>query len=62
MSKDKFPPISRELLEALERRFADRLPDTVVPEGKLGELVGQQAVLRFLRFEFNRQQQNVLET
>lgn len=63
--QDKLPPISLALVEALERRFPNRLP-TRHELGKLnnGELLfesGQCDVVRFLREEHQRQENADLE-
>lgn len=55
MQHPQFPPVDEQVLKALEARFPDRIPATVVGEGELGRLVGQQEVIRFLRFTFNEQ-------
>lgn len=55
MSNTQFPPVDEQALLALEARFPDRIPVAVVSEGELGRLVGQQEVIRFLRFQFNEQ-------
>lgn len=49
------PPVDEALVVALEQRFRDTIPTTVVSEGELGRLVGQQEVIRFLRHTFNEQ-------
>lgn len=49
------PPVDESLVKALEARFRDTLPSSVVGEGELGRLVGQQEVIRFLRHTFNEQ-------
>lgn len=54
--KQKFPPVPAALIDELERRFRDRIPDTVPTQDEVGVLVGQQQVVRFLRREFDRQQ------
>lgn len=55
MSKNEFPPVPLALIEELERRFADRIPDKVPDPSEVGVLVGHQQVVRFLRREFEKQ-------
>jgi hypothetical protein len=55
MSKPQFPVVPRELIEALEERFRDRIPDAVPDPAATGVLVGQQSIIRFLRREFTKQ-------
>ena len=54
-SKPPFPPVPLALIEELERRFRDRIPDDVPTQSEVGVLVGQQQVVRFLRREFTKQ-------
>lgn len=54
-SKKPFPPVPLALIDELERRFRDRIPDTVPTPEQVGVLVGQQEVVRFLRREFTKQ-------
>lgn len=55
MSKKQFPTVPKELIEALEERFPDRLPTSVIDHTGFAELVGNQVIIRFLRREFNKQ-------
>lgn len=56
MSKrNSFPPVPLALIEELEKRFPDRIPDDVQEHTSFAELVGQQKVIRFLRREFDKQ-------
>lgn len=61
MVKLKFPEVSKALLEELERRFPDRLPDGPVPLDTIRLLQGRVEVVRFLRIQFNLQNENILE-
>ncbi len=54
MSKP-FPPVPQALIDELEKRYRDRLPDKVPSREETGVLVGQQEVVRFLRREFDKQ-------
>jgi len=53
-----FPPVPKELLEELEKRFPDRVPD---PDVCSKESYGAVKVIRFLRAQFTLQQTNILE-
>ena len=46
---DSFPSVPKDLLEALEERFPDRLPDLSTPERDVWAQIGGIAVIRFLR-------------
>lgn len=62
MDNFKFPPVSKELLAELERRFPDRVPDN--PQEPLDNIrykQGQIALIRFLRTQFELQNRNILE-
>ena len=50
-----FPEVNEQVVLALEARFRDTLPTTVPSEGGMGVLIGQQAVIRFLRHTFIQQ-------
>lgn len=55
------PPISKELLETLERRFPDRMPDPHLTEAEIRFKQGQVSVVRLIRHQFDLQNQNILE-
>lgn len=59
MKSKGFPPISKALLEELERRFPDRVPDL---DKNLSLIHGQVSVVRLLRNEFDKQNKTVLES
>lgn len=61
MDNLKFPPIPKELLEALEKRFQDIAPDLQDSIDSIRFQSGQVSVVRFLRHQFNLQNQNILE-
>jgi hypothetical protein len=56
----KFPPVPQALLEELERRFPDRIPDSLCTDELLRKQ-GNVQVLRFLRKQFDIQNQTVLD-
>lgn len=57
----KFPLISKDLLEELETRFPDLMPDTKDSVDEIRFKQGQISVIRFLRSTFNNQTKTVLE-
>lgn len=61
MDKLKIPPISKELLEMLEVRFPDRAPDPGESIDAIRFKSGQVSVIRFLRHQFDFQNQTILE-
>lgn len=61
MSNNKFPLIPKELLEELEKRFPDRLPDKAVPYEDYILRQGAISVVRLLKHQFDLQNQNILE-
>jgi hypothetical protein len=61
MSKPRFPPISRELLQELESRFPDKMPDQEDTIDSIRFKQGQISVIRFLRTTFDYQNRNILE-
>jgi hypothetical protein len=61
MDKLKFPLVPKDLLEELEKRFADKAP---LRGAKIDDIMfdaGQVCVVRMLRHQFNLQNQNILE-
>jgi hypothetical protein len=60
MDNLRFPVVSKELLEELEKRFPDRLPDNPATQDQYLLKQGQVMVVRFLRHQFNLQNQNIL--
>lgn len=61
MDNLKFPPVPKELIEMLELRFPDRAPDVDDDLNVIRFKSGQVSVIRFLRHQFNLQNQNILE-
>lgn len=62
MSNKKFPIVTKELLDELEKRYPDRMPD--IESGGLDVVrykQGQVSVIRLLRKQFESQTMNVLE-
>ena len=61
MDNSKFPLVSKDLLDELEKRFSDRMPSGPVALEDYLFLQGQATVVRLLRHQFNLQNQNILE-
>lgn len=61
MDNLKFPPVPKDLVEMLELRFPDRAPDLDDELDQIRFKSGQVSVIRFLRHQFNLQNQNILE-
>lgn len=61
MDNLKFPLISKELLEVLEKRFPDRAPDQHDSVDAIRFQSGQVSVVRLLQHHFTLQNQNILE-
>jgi hypothetical protein len=61
MDNSKFPIVPKELLEVLEKRFPDKAPDLTDNIDAVRFSSGQVNVVRFLRYQFNLQNQNILE-
>lgn len=61
MKNNRFPPISKELLEELEKRFPDVMPDQSDSIDVIRFKQGQVSVIRFLRTTFDNQTRNILE-
>jgi len=57
----KFPVVTKELLEELERRFPDICPEIDLSVDEIRIRQGQVSVIRFLRSNFNLQNRNILE-
>lgn len=57
---DSFPHIPRDLIEELERRFPERTPDLTMTIDQIRYMSGERAVVRFLRDQFNRQNEAVI--
>ena len=56
-----FPPISQELLDALEERFPDKMPD-LTDLNVICHLQGQVSVVRLLKHVQKVQSENILST
>ncbi len=62
MTAQRFPGVSKALLDRLKELFPDRLPtskETVPSHEELARLIGQQDVMRKLQHEYDRQQNGV---
>jgi hypothetical protein len=57
----QFPAVSKGLLDELERMFPNKIPVEPLTERQFAVLQGQQEVIRKLRREYDRQQNNILK-
>lgn len=55
MAKSSPAPVSKDLVEWLERHYPDRLPLDLPSEQEVARLVGRQDVVRKLRREYETQ-------
>jgi len=55
-----FPPVSRELIAALQQAFPDRVPELSDDDRKVWAKVGQVSVVRFLEKQLAEQEDNIL--
>lgn len=60
MALPKIPPLSPELIDALDRRFPERCPDPTWSDREVWRRVGQREVVRFLIEELKRQSDNLI--
>lgn len=61
MPKDPpFPPIPQALMEALERQFPERSADLRWSDREVWFRAGERQVVRFLRAQFDKQNETVL--
>lgn len=58
-SKPKFPPIPKELLDALNAKFKLRSPQVEWPERQIWIEVGTRNVVDWLAAEFARQNETI---
>jgi hypothetical protein len=61
MDNLRFPPIPKELLEVLEKRFPDVSPEITDSLDLVRFKTGQVSVVRLLRHQFTLQNQSILE-
>lgn len=61
MDNFKCPIVPKNLLDLLEKRFPDRMPDHSTTFESYLLKQGELTVVRFLRHQFNLQNQNILE-
>lgn len=61
MDNFKFPTVTKELLEELEKRFPDRMPNDPTSHEKYLYLQGQLTVIRLMRHQFTLQNKSILE-
>lgn len=61
MKNNRFPLITKELLDELEARFPDLMPEPSDSFDTIRFKQGQVSVIRFLRTIFDNQNRNILE-
>ena len=61
MKNNKFPNVTKELLDELERRYPDRMPDINASQDAIKISQGQISVIRFIRSQFDIQNKTILE-
>ena len=61
MSIPPIPPLSPELIQALDKRYPERCPEIGWSDREVWRRVGQREVVRFLTEELKRQQENLLQ-
>lgn len=61
MDDIKLPPLSEQLVNAMDHLFPERCPDPKQSERDIWIAVGKRLVARFLREQFNRQQEQLLK-
>jgi hypothetical protein len=60
-AKSHFPPIPPALIDDLARLFPDRCPDSSMSDREVWMAAGAASVVRKLRLELARQENNILE-
>lgn len=50
-----FPPVSKELLDALDKAFPDKSPDLSTPVDMIRHRGGQVSVVRFMKRQYEEQ-------
>lgn len=54
MKEDLYPEFSDQLIKRLVNDFPDRLPDKQISDFDLGFKIGQQSIIKKLKFEYNK--------
>lgn len=57
-----FPPIPKDLLDELDKRFPDKMPEQDLNLDTIRFKQGQVSVLRFLKHQFELQNKTILES
>ena len=60
MDLPPIPPLSPELVDALDKRYPERSPEISWSDREVWRRVGQREVVRLLIEEHRRQQENIL--
>jgi hypothetical protein len=58
---DKFPPLSKELIEEMNKLFPELSADLKWSEKEVWFRSGQRSIIRFLNSHFLKQQDNIME-
>ncbi|OZB49748.1 MAG: hypothetical protein B7X60_00075 [Polynucleobacter sp. 39-45-136] len=61
MKNNKFPNVTKELLDELERRFPNNIPAQLISLDEFRVIQGHQEVIRLLRHQFDMQNKTILE-
>lgn len=54
MKDSYYPEFSNKLIEKLIDDFPNKLPDKQISEYELGFLIGQQSIIKKLKFEYDK--------
>ncbi|OUU24425.1 MAG: hypothetical protein CBC04_08605 [Verrucomicrobia bacterium TMED44] len=58
---DKFPPLSKELIEEINKLFPELSADLKWSEKEVWFRSGQRSIVRFLNSHYLKQQDNIME-
>lgn len=61
MKNNKFPNVSKDLLDELESRFPDTVPAKLISLDEFRVIQGHREVIRLLKHQFDLQNKNILE-
>ena len=57
-ARPEFPAVEDALIEAIERVFPDRAPESALSNDQIRERIGEARVLRFLKHQRDRQRRS----
>lgn len=58
--EERFPPIPKDLLDELNKRFPEKTPSLSMSIDEIREYGGKRAVVRFLNEQYARQNETVI--